>query len=247
MRDRRILGKATALDDGEIRAFFDARAKKELPCFLSYTNYQDKHPQIAIARDEDEKRRILPLLDLKAGETVLDIGCGVGRWCDAVLAAGARYLGMDYSRPLLRLAEKAHAGQDGARFVCARFQEARAALQEEPPAWQRFDKILVNGVLMYVNDADLSVCLANVKALLKDHGMLYLKESCATSQRLTLDAVYSEEMECPYSAIYRTPAEYDAELRAHMEGFELIEKGDAYGGALKNRKETGAYFWIYRR
>jgi len=112
------------------------------------------------------------------------------------------------------------------------------------------DLILVNGVLMYVNDDDLRACLNNVKQLLSDGGLLYIKESVSYGKRLTLDQIYSEELAHDYSAIYRSIAEYETlwdEYFPAGEGWEIVEHGEVWENALGNRRETTAYFWLVRR
>lgn len=51
---------------------------------------------------------VMALSDLKAGERVLDIGCGQGVLAPAVLRQGADYLGVDASRTLVRFARQHH-------------------------------------------------------------------------------------------------------------------------------------------
>ncbi len=70
---------------------------------------------------EHHKRLAIPavirLLDLKRGDTVLDIGCGQGVLAPHAAQAGAAYTGVDVSPRLLELARKHH-GSTG-RFIQA--------------------------------------------------------------------------------------------------------------------------------
>jgi ubiquinone/menaquinone biosynthesis C-methylase UbiE len=55
---------------------------------------------------------VMRLLDLKKGETVLDIGCGQGVLAEQVGKTGAAYTGVDVSPRLLEMARKHHKGRD---------------------------------------------------------------------------------------------------------------------------------------
>lgn len=68
----------------------------------------DHHRRLAIPT-------VLDLLQPTAGERILDIGCGPGVLAPHVVAAGARYTGVDKSRKLLAFASRHH-GQHG-RFL----------------------------------------------------------------------------------------------------------------------------------
>ncbi len=59
------------------------------------------------------KRRLLKLAQVKPGETALDLCCGTGDVTFALTAAGARATGMDFSAPMLAVAEgrKAKVGE----------------------------------------------------------------------------------------------------------------------------------------
>lgn len=248
----RIRDKKISLDADKVKEFFDARCQKELPYLYNYTNYQDNNPELALERDRTEKSRIAPMLKVEREDLILDIGCGVGRWGDEFavhLAGRGRYVGVDYSEGILQLAKEHAEGRENCEFYCASFQELCCALPQKYR--QRvFDLILVNGVLMYVNDDDLRACLNNVKQLLSDGGLLYIKESVSYGKRLTLDQIYSEELTHDYSAIYRSIAEYETlwgEYFPAGEGWEIVEHGEVWENALGNRRETTAYFWLVRR
>ena len=246
----RVRAKNVDIDNEETKKFFDARSKKKFPYLYNYTNYQDKSPELVLQRDLHEKRKILPILGIEAGMRVLDIGCGVGRWAKSVLSHGGIYIGVDYSESLLALARDAcGAITDGGsryKFIYSSFQNLSKNLSDECTA-QSFDIIIVNGVMMYINDKELDECLENVDALLSPNGLFYVKESVSYGERLTLNGVYSDEMECEYSAIYRSVEEYEKLWKAFGERYACIQKGSMYESALNNRKETGAYYWVMRK
>ena len=52
------------------------------------------------------KRRLVRLANVKPGETALDLCCGTGDVAFALAAAGAQVTGLDFSAPMLRVAEQ---------------------------------------------------------------------------------------------------------------------------------------------
>lgn len=63
-----------------------------------------------------EGSRIAPLLDIAAGQSVADVGCGTGRHALRLASAGARVTALDFSEAMLRRA-RAKPGAGAVRFV----------------------------------------------------------------------------------------------------------------------------------
>lgn len=126
-------------------------------------------------------------------------------------------------------------------------QDTVSVLREQgAPA--KYDIILVNGVLMYLNDADIAQTLAAINELAADNALLYLKESMGVERRLTLDEIQSEALGQSYSAIYRSIAEYESLFDAAFGAdFSLLEQGPLFEGTMRNRRETLEYYFIWRR
>lgn len=53
---------------------------------------------------------------IKAGDNVLDVGCGYGRFYDAIKAQGATYTGIDFSIEMIQLARSKHPGGEFTMF-----------------------------------------------------------------------------------------------------------------------------------
>ena len=253
MEDKhRVVGAKIDINESEVKSFFDRRCEKKLPYLYNYVNYQDKHPELALERDRYEKDKILPLLNLRQGSRVLDIGCGVARWATegfmGTISSEGIYVGVDYTAGLLDMARKNTASHSNCRFYCGRFQDILSVLPDELKE-AGFDVILVNGVMMYINDEDIASCLDSVNKLLAPAGIAYLKESVGFTERLTLNETYSDELTSNYSAIYRSIAEYDAFFAQYLpdSAFTVLERDDMWKWNLHNRRETTAYYWIIRK
>ncbi|CAN5488735.1 class I SAM-dependent methyltransferase [soil metagenome] len=110
---------------------------------------------------------VLELLDLRAGESLLDIGAGQGVLAPHASASGARYTGLDASPSLIRLARKRH-GAAG-RFLVG---DARALDKVAELNGQRFDAAVF---LLSIQDMDpLEEVLASASRVLEDSGRLVM-------------------------------------------------------------------------
>ena len=249
--EQRIKTNKISIDEDDVKSFFDKRVKKNLPYLINYTNYQDRHPELALERDKYEKDRIMPFLNLQPESRVLDIGCGVGRWGNhmvKILSNQGIYVGADYSGNILNLAKNHFRENKNFYFCESSFQDILLNLPENIKQ-NNFDVILINGVMMYINDTDLAQCMSNLKELVAVSGRICIKESVGLQDRLTLNKIYSEELESQYSAIYRGVEEYNILFRDAFsdDKYNIIYKDVMWQGDLANRKETTAYFWIIEK
>ena len=245
----RYIDKKVDVNDEKVHEFFDNRVNKKLFHRYNLVNYQDNHPELAIERDKIEKNKILPLLKLNENSRILDIGCGVGRWGDALapkLSTGL-YVGVDYSEQLIEVAKKSalEDGTDNKRlYLVGKFQQIDELLKQNHLG--NFDLIIVNGVLMYINDYDVDTCITSLPSLLSPNGNIYIKESVGIEKRFTLNDIYSEELTSQYSAIYRSIKEYNDLFERLLPQMRILQTGEPFeNDLLHTRKETSICFWFF--
>ena len=246
----RVYGEKVDIDYGSTLDFFENRGDgKEFGSKYNYVLFQDDAPEIAVKRDRQEKEKICSVLDWEGGGTVLDIGCGIGRWGEAVLEKGWKYTGIDYSSKLLGVAEENLKGYGSMKTLLhGSFQEFKETLLKEGVEG-KFQKVFINGVMMYINDADLEKGLGDVLEACSSRCQVYLKESMASSGRLTLDSFHSDSLSQDYTAIYRDITEYKEFVGRYFvqNGFAIKEEGALFEEGLRNRKETLDYYFILER
>ena len=92
---------------------------------------------------------VLDLAALRRPDTILDVGCGAGRFAIPLAKAGARVIGLDLASEMISLA-KARAKAEGLGDGCVFLRED--FLSWDPP--ERFDLALAVGVFDYVRDPD---------------------------------------------------------------------------------------------
>jgi SAM-dependent methyltransferase len=237
-RGVRVFGEKRALDYNRTLAFFEARSAGAAQNPLTATMYQDA--DLANRRDDAEKQTALPHLRLCPDDRVLDIGCGSGRWAQLIAPAVGAYVGIDFSAGLLNAARQ-RVGI--ASFQCMRADDIHPEALLLPPPFSLF---VCSGILAYLNDIDVLRLFDTVSQSACPNGRIYIREPIAKSQRLTLDAYWSEELRSLYSAVYRTRSEY-LDLFCGLRAFRLLSEGEPFPRELQNRTETEQRFFILER
>ena len=242
----RIVGEQVEIAYEKTKVFYADRAKKYDPehPYIS-TMYQDNHPEIAEERNQIEIAKILPLLQLDSHSRVLDIGCGVGRWADAISQEIDAYLGCDFSEELISISKQRNK-KSNFTFACVSAPQIGEFYHKNqiPPATH----VIISGVMMYLNDRDVKQVFQALDGLTQDHAVVYLREAMGLSDRLTLKEFYSEELQHEYNTIYRTKEEYLAMLTENAPAFTVCEHGPMFdNAALNNRKETAQFYFILRK
>ncbi len=244
--DTRVTGSKLGIDSERVGEFFEARGENlsaDHP--LTSVLYQDHNPQLAAARDAEEKKLITPRLGLDGSQNVLDLGCGIGRWADALLDHVASYTGIDASSSLCDAA-RSRVKHAKATFV----QWSAADLGALAIDRKKFELFIISGLFLYLNDDDVSSCLRAFGIFSAPNATIYLREPVAMKERLTLRDHWSEELSSHYSAIYRTTEELESLVNAELEPFNYAPcRLEALFGdsLLNNRTETRQFFSIFER
>ena len=233
----RLYGDKENIDGDRVKDFFNERANKDVDSNLSIVLFQDK--ENSEQRHLEEKKLFHKYIDV-SGKKVLELGCGIGRWAEALYDKCEYYLGIDFSENLLDIANKTYADKENCKFQLMSVTDIKVdELLVEPP----FDVIIISGVLMYLNDDDLRVVVDYMNQLGSEDKKIFIMEptSCMDS-RLTLKDFYSEGLEVDYSAIYRTKDEY-------LEFFEPLNYNsvivDNIFTDLSDHSETNYKFFVF--
>lgn len=226
------------IDKDSVARFFQERAQKAESVGLTRAViYQDKHPDLAEKRDAAEKARLLPILRLHDDLRVLDVGCGTGRWTEALAGNSAYYHGIDFSAELVDHARASHPETASLRFSVAPAENySLAELGESQP----FDRILCCGVMIYLNDEDVVGAFRCMASVASKKCRIVMREPVGILNRLTIKEHFSDELEQSYNAIYRTRQELEDYMTDTLfaSGFRIVDQGDVYEAELNNRAET---------
>lgn len=237
------------IDYDSTKEFFENRAQKYTEDYPYVTTmYQDNNPELTKIRDEYEKNMIYHMLKIQSDSKILDIGCGVGRWTELVYKNVLNYLGIDFSDKLLEIA------RTRVKTIPGKIEFQQLAAQdiennEKLIIKGKFNRFILSGVLLYLNDKDLERCFNGIISLSEFNSIIYIREPLAKKNRLTLKKHYSDELRTKYSAIYRTKKQYKQKIENFFikNKFKIVKEGFLYPEPLNNRKETTQYYFILER
>lgn len=129
-----------------------------------------------------QRRFISDVVRPSAGDRVLDIGCGTGAILQRL--GDVDYTGMDMNERYIAHARRNYG--DAGRFLCANVYEFDFSSE------QKFDLVLMLGLLHHLNDPGASRLLAQARQLLDPRGRLVTLDACRTEgqgrfERLLVD------------------------------------------------------------
>ena len=114
----------------------------------------DQNPEYALAWDAFEKENILPKMQIDETCRVLDIGCGMGRWAEALIPKCGYYCGTDLSSEMVKFAEEHNRFPEKSYdFLNYGFEEFCALPETKVPG--KFNRLWICGIMMYINDEAL--------------------------------------------------------------------------------------------
>jgi len=177
------------------RSFWEKHASEYRTAF-------EKLDELASYLHRTERRHLFNVVSVTPEMEVLDLGCGTGRWAFEFARKCRRVVATDFSAGMIARAreEAAARGIVNIDFQVAAIQEFRSS--------ERFDLIVLSGVLVYFQDEELPQILENVRRHLRPHGRVFSRETVAIHQRQEIVNQFHSKIEDTYSAIYRLPEEY---------------------------------------
>ena len=108
----RLYGGNEDINSDKVKDFFNKRASKEFESDLSIVLFQDK--ENSEQRHIEEKKLLFESIDV-SNKKVLEIGCGIGRWAEALHDKCDSFLGLDFSQDLIEIANKSN-NYDNCKF-----------------------------------------------------------------------------------------------------------------------------------
>ena len=249
MSEHRIYEKKHDINTQNTQDFYNGRAKRieEMDNPYVAVLLGDQDPKHAVDWNEFEKKYILPELALDKNSTVIDIGCGIGRWAEIAIPESKYYFGTDFSADMVKVAEKRCKHLGNADFYNASFNEI--VKKDESFFKTKFNRVLLCGVCMYINESDLKECFKGLLNHIDEHCVMYFTDTVAVETRLTLDECPSVALKTNYDVIYRTPDEYNEFYKVLFEAGFKIRKQD-FLPHLNNEEgfsETDRWYTILER
>lgn len=240
----RIYGENTTLSEDAVANFWNKKSASEGLKAVLLGKTADNSEQTL--RNNHENHLLHELLKKYLGNTkkpnILDIGCGIGRWCANFKDEFASYCGIDGSSKFIE-EDKALYTTSQCEFICEQLKDLKAQNFSKT-----FDLVIITGVLMYLNDDIVDKLLHELAQLVNPHGVIYIQESVSLlDERLTLKDFFSKELQSSYNAIYRMISEYENSFMKQLSNFTVLEKGLMLDDKKGARSETNAEYWFLKK
>jgi SAM-dependent methyltransferase len=165
---------------------------------------------------------LVELLAPKAGERILDLGCGTGHLAAQIADAGAEVVGIDASPAMIDEARRNFAGRSRLRFEVADARSFAGAV-ELAGEIGRFDAVFSNAVLHWVRPPEDAV--RNIRAALKPGGRFVVEFGGRGNCAQVIEALRTGLSE--FAAENRLPAWYYPSIAEYStllerEGLETV-------------------------
>lgn len=245
----RIYGDVVNINTLKTKELYNERAERLSQMHSPYTSVLlgDQNPEYADKWDAEEKKIILPFLDVEKTSSVLDLGCGIGRWAENLIPLSGQYTGVDFSEGMIRSAEERCSSlmKDNTRFICSSVQDYLDTMDNNI----KYDVIIISYVCMYINDNEIDRVIEKILQCASEKCSIYFIDTVGLKDRLTLNEIYSKALKSNYSAIYRTISELKKlYFQLEKKGFSEVSCG--FMPKLNNEKEfseTDRYYTILKR
>jgi SAM-dependent methyltransferase len=240
----RIYGEETDIDSEKVKTFWNNNAKKYTSLKSVLLGY-DFGENSADLHNKKEAKIVLDFIGRGGQKTILDIGCGIGRWAYNLKPIIKKYDGIDFSEEFIKAVNNNFRDYDEINFFCMSATDI-----DRTKLLEKYDVVIVTEVSMYINDDKLDKLYNFINSCTQKDSLLYIQDTTSLLEtRLTLKNFDSKELKTKYNAIYRTKAEYETLFEKHLPAFLLAENGtelllDKNSGA---REETNARYWCFRK
>ena len=237
----RIYADKIEIDNNSTKEFWENRANN-INNLQTVLLGSDKTGIEQNTRNEHEKLIVESVVKQIHNPRILDIGCGIGRWAENLINQFDSYTGVDFSEGFINFASEKFANYSNIKF----YNNSILNLDKEILD-SKFNFIICTGVLMYVNDTNLSKFFKTLKQMTNTCNIqnIYIQESISImDNRLTLNQFESKDLKTNYNAIYRTKQEYEEYFKTNK--FDIIKTDLLLDNKSGAREETNAQYWILK-
>lgn len=233
----RVIEYKCEIDENSVSSFWQNRVKKGdtlKTCLLNETLTNN------IINQRNNKEKNILLSYINQPQTILDIGCGIGRWAGNLEQCIKFYTGIDYTIGFIDIAKSKYNKSN------YQFLSMSAENIDKTKLLNSYELTIITGVMMYINDKSIPKLLETINNLTQN--IIYIQESvCTNGYCLTLNKHFSEALDDNYSAIYRQPSEYELFFKKYLIDFEIVEADKLLDETMQTNAETNAVYWIMKR
>ena len=205
------------LDTQSIKTFWKKRAEllKEGKVKVLQSTMLTAEEEGSVKLDHDDKESVLKHIRhiLNPEGTLLDIGCGNGRWARTLCKYVKTIDACDYCEDFIEVAKEISSQQkiNNIRYFCASADNLN--LEKE------YDHVLIVGVLHYLDPEMYNNAICEITKAVKPGGYVIIRDPFGVGKQFELHGVYSQAADGEYHAIYRTS---DYMIEKFGENFNVI-------------------------
>lgn len=239
--DFAVHGKPLHLDIDNIKDFWDSRAtmvENGEAGMLQATMLTASNEETA-QRERLEKDSFLkfagPILE-KTG-SLLELGCGAGRWTGTLAQRVEHVDAYDYCEGLVNIARR-NIEDAGIRNV-----RLHNAAVEDIEVDKVYDAVVSIALLHYLDERQFLAAMRLIKTVTRPGGHVFFRETFGVHRRFELHGFYSEVLDTQYHAVYRTYGQVAQEMGS---AFELI-RCETTLAPSPDKPETCQQLLVFRR
>jgi 2-polyprenyl-3-methyl-5-hydroxy-6-metoxy-1,4-benzoquinol methylase len=204
----------------------------EQDCMRLFDNVMEEHtneplvgitfagePLSAYYRKITEYMHFNRIVKLHPGDTVLDLGGGIGRWAIPFASKCKQVTVVDISQKAIEVGIK-----EAEKRKLTNIKFVRKSLADYIDD-QKYDIVFIGGVLIYIADKRLLTLSKNVSQMMNPGGKLVMRETVSILDKSFSISNYLPKYKCRYNGYYRTP---EMLLDFFSKDFQLIYRRDAY-------------------
>jgi len=154
---------------------------------------------------------------IRPGDLILDLGCGPGNYLvqAAQLFPDAKFIGLDLSKPMLKIAEEniKQAGVENVSLLCGDMSNFESLLDAQP------NMIMASFCMHHLPDLrSLQRCFSQIGKTLDPEGAIYILDLCRVRSDKTVSALIADVQ---FRASAREQQDYLDSLKAAFDPGEL--------------------------
>jgi amino acid adenylation domain-containing protein len=240
-----VLGNIEDLSEAQARRLIELRAghgDPDAPISIDHRKFWDRIapeyttafsdiPEVAEYVGQTESDHMFRVLKADPELEVLDLGCGFGRWAVEFGKRCHRVVAVDFSPKMI---ERAH---DFSRARGLTNIQHHVSPIQDFSSSDRFDIVLLSGVLVSIDDSQLLDTLENARQQLKPGGRIVVREIVAINNRHTLSSRIPNDPQSQHYSFYRRTNDY-------VQAFEKAGMRLAYANDMSPMDFIGP---LYRR
>lgn len=229
------------LNRKKIKEFWERRVSYYPVANPELVNLED-NPALLSLKEKEETAALFEFLQIDKKMSLLDLGAGYGQWSLLLAPSLFNVVAVDFIEAMLEKGREkaAFSGIDNIEFINCEAEKFNSDKQ--------WDRVLISGLLMYMNDDQAEGVAEVATKVCKLGGRIILREATSILEgRYGFRDRWSSKLNSFYSAIYRTPAELKDLFVS--KGCTILEDRDLYSpnSPLNKWPETRMRIYSFRK